>query len=172
MQIAPSRLAAEQLDAADALAQYRKRYFVPPGQMYLDGNSLGLLCGDAERSLLAVLEKWKTGGIGGWLEGDSPWFTMAEELSARVAKLVGAEADEVAIANSMTINLHQLLATLYRPRARRTKVLIVPDQPGGGDHRGQQRPRLGPAHAVEGRRRVAGKFDPSLPTSTGARSSG
>lgn len=120
----PSREAAAQLDSADELAEFRERFFVTEGQIYLDGNSLGLLCRDAERTLLAVLEKWKTGGIGGWLEGDSPWFTMAESLSARVAKLVGAQADEVAIANSMTINLHQLLSTLYKPQAERTKVLI------------------------------------------------
>lgn len=120
----PSRELAERLDAADPLRHFRARFFCPPGQIYLDGNSLGLLSRDAERTLLAVLEKWKTGGIGGWLEGDSPWFTMAEALAARVAKLVGAEADEVAIANSMTINLHQLLATLYKPAAIRTKVLI------------------------------------------------
>ena len=120
----PSRAAAEQLDAADPLRRFRSRFFIPEGQIYLDGNSLGLLSHDAERTLMAVLEKWKSGGIGGWLEGDSPWFTMAETLSARVAKLVGAEADEVAIANSMTINLHQLLATLYKPRAKRRKVLI------------------------------------------------
>ena len=119
-----SREAAAQLDAADPLAHFRERFFCPEGQIYLDGNSLGLLSRDAERTLLEVLENWKTGGIGGWLEGDSPWFTMAEALAARVARLVGAEADEVAIANSMTINLHQLLATLYRPQARRTKVLI------------------------------------------------
>ena len=120
----PSREAAQQLDAADALAKFRGRFFIPDGQIYLDGNSLGLLSRDAERSLLAVLEKWKTGGIGGWLEGDTPWFTMAESLAARVARLVGAEADEIAIANSMTINLHQLLATLYKPHDHRTKVLI------------------------------------------------
>ena len=119
-----SREAAAELDAADALADYRQRFFIPPGQIYLDGNSLGLMSRDAERTLLAVLAKWKTGGIGGWLEGDSPWFTMSETLSERVAKLVGAEAEEVAIANSMTINLHQLLATLYQPKAQRTKVLI------------------------------------------------
>ncbi|MGI9089266.1 MAG: kynureninase [Chthoniobacterales bacterium] len=120
----PSRAAAEALDAADPLAKFRARFFVPKNRIYLDGNSLGLLSIDAERTLLAVLEKWKTGGIGGWLEGDSPWFTMAEALAARVAKLVGAEADEIAIANSMTINLHQLLCTLYQPAAKRTKVLI------------------------------------------------
>ncbi|HEV2097244.1 MAG TPA: kynureninase [Chthoniobacterales bacterium] len=124
MQDQPSRNTARHLDAADPLAKFRERFFIPEGQIYLDGNSLGLLSHDAERTLLAVLEKWKTGGIGGWLEGDSPWFTMAETLAARVAKMVGAEADEVAIANSMTINLHQLLATLYQPHDKRTKVLI------------------------------------------------
>jgi len=120
----PTREVAAQLDASDPLADFRDRFYIPEGQIYLDGNSLGLLCRDAEATLLAVLQKWKTGGIGGWLEGDSPWFTMAESLSARVAKLVGAEADEVAIANSMTINLHQLLSTLYKPDATRRKVLI------------------------------------------------
>ena len=120
----PSREAAERLDAADPLAKFRERFYCPEGQIYLDGNSLGLLSRDAERTLLGVLGDWKTGGIGGWLEGDSPWFTMAETLAARVARLVGAEEDEVAIANSMTINLHQLLSTLYKPQARRTKVLI------------------------------------------------
>ncbi|MGI8435892.1 MAG: kynureninase [Chthoniobacterales bacterium] len=119
-----SRARAAELDAQDELREFRDRFYLPPGQIYLDGNSLGLLCRDAERTLCAVLEKWKTGGIGGWLEGDSPWFTMAEALSARVAKLIGAQADEVAIANSMTINLHQLLCTLYQPDAQRRKVLI------------------------------------------------
>ncbi|MGI8820495.1 MAG: kynureninase [Chthoniobacterales bacterium] len=119
-----SRAAAERLDAEDALAQFRERFFLLEGQIYLDGNSLGLLSRDAEQTLLQVLETWKRGGIGGWLAGDSPWFTMAETLAARVAKLVGAEADEVAIANSMTINLHQLLSTLYQPHDARTKVLI------------------------------------------------
>ncbi|MFN2476789.1 MAG: kynureninase [Chthoniobacterales bacterium] len=120
----PSFAVAQQLDAADPLAKFRERFFIPEGQIYLDGNSLGLLSKDAEKTLLSVLQKWKTGGIGGWLEGDSPWFTMAETLAARVAKLVGAEADEIAIANSMTINLHQLLSTLYKPDAKRRKVLI------------------------------------------------
>jgi kynureninase len=115
---------AQQLDAADPLRHFRKRFYVPEDKIYLDGNSLGLLCRDAEESLARVLDEWKTGGIGGWLDGDIPWFTMAETLAARVAKLVGAEADEVAIANSMTVNLHQLLATLYKPHDTRTKVLI------------------------------------------------
>lgn len=120
----PSFALAQQLDESDSLGKFRDRFYSPAGQIYLDGNSLGLLSRDAERTLLGVLEQWRTGGIAGWLGGDTPWFTMAEELAARVAPLVGARADEVAIANSMTINLHQLLATLYRPKKKRTKVLI------------------------------------------------
>jgi kynureninase len=124
MPTAPSRALAQQLDSADPLADFRERFFVPEGQIYLDGNSLGLLSRDAERTLAAVLAQWRNTGIGGWLAGDSPWFTMAETLATRVAKLVGAEGDEIAIANSMTINLHQLLSTLYKPDAKRRKVLI------------------------------------------------
>ena len=120
----PSFELAQRLDDSDSLGKFRKRFYSPEGRIYLDGNSLGLLSRDAERTLLSVLEQWKTGGIAGWLDGDSPWFTMAEALAERVAKLIGAAGDEVAIANSMTINLHQLLATLYRPQEKRTKVLI------------------------------------------------
>lgn len=120
----PSFELAQQLDDSDSLGTFRERFYSPEGCIYLDGNSLGLLSRDAERTLLTVLEQWKTGGIAGWLDGDSPWFTMAEALAERVAKLIGAAGDEVAIANSMTINLHQLLATLYRPQEKRTKVLI------------------------------------------------
>ncbi|MEO6872484.1 MAG: kynureninase [Chthoniobacterales bacterium] len=120
----PSFGLAQQLDESDSLGRFRERFYSPDGRIYLDGNSLGLLSRDAEQTLLAVLENWKTGGIGGWLEGDSPWFTMAEALAERVAKLIGAGSDEVAIANSMTINLHQLLATVYRPDSKRKKVLI------------------------------------------------
>ncbi len=111
----PSLATARQLDDFDSLGVFRQRFYCPEGQIYLDGNSLGLLSRDAERTLMAVLEKWKSGGIAGWLDGDTPWFTMAEALAARVAPLLGAQAEEIAIANSMTINLHQLLCTLYRP---------------------------------------------------------
>lgn len=120
----PSFALAQELDNSDSLGQFRDRFYSPEGRIYLDGNSLGLLSRDAERTLLGVLKQWKTGGIAGWLDGDSPWFTMAEALAERVARLIGAAGDEVAIANSMTINLHQLLATLYRPQAKRTQVLI------------------------------------------------
>ena len=118
---------ARQLDAADPLTGFRERFHLPAGLIYLDGNSLGLLSRDAESAVLRVLAEWKTQAIGGWLEGTPPWFTLAERLAGRVATLIGAAADEVAIANSTTVNLHQLLATLYRVgigAGGRTKILV------------------------------------------------
>ena len=119
----PSLAHARKLDAADPLAGFRARFHVPPGEViYLDGNSLGLLSHDAEASVRRVLNEWKTLAIGGWLEARPPWFTFAESLAARVAALVGAAPGEVAVTNSTTVNLHQLLATLYQP-AVRPKIL-------------------------------------------------
>jgi len=119
-----SREQARQLDSRDLLARFRKRFYRPSGQIYLGGTSLGLLSRDAEQTLLRVLNEWKTCAIGGWLEGESPWFSMPDALAARVAKLVGAQPDEVTIANATTVNLHQLLATLYRPQFARRRALI------------------------------------------------
>ncbi len=113
---------ALELDAHDPLAQFRGRFFLPPNTIYLDGNSLGPLCVDAEAALQAAVATWKLGGIEGWTNGPSPWFTMAERLGARVAALLGAESDAVVVTGSTTTNLHQLLATLLRPEPGTTVV--------------------------------------------------
>ena len=115
---------AHPLDSADPLAPLRERFYLPAGApVYLDGNSLGLLSRDAEASVQRALDEWKTLAIGGWLDGAPPWFTLAEDLAARVAPLVGAGPGEVAVTNSTTVNLHQLLATLYQPAGGRTKIV-------------------------------------------------
>ncbi len=122
---------ARQLDLEDPLTGLRSRFHpLPSGQIYLDGNSLGLLPLAAEASVQRALDAWKTLAIGGWLDASPPWFTLAERLAARVAPLVGAHPEEVAVANSTTVNLHQLLGTLYRPDANgaRTKILAFADE--------------------------------------------
>ena len=123
---------ARSLDAADPLAHLRGKFHLPPpGQIYLDGNSLGLLPLAAEATVRRVLDEWKTLAIGGWLDAAPPWFTLAESLAARVAALVGALPTEVAVANSTTVNLHQLLATVYPPphqSAACTKILAFADE--------------------------------------------
>jgi kynureninase len=119
----PSVNCARDLDQADLLRELRARFHLPPGKIYLDGNSLGLLSVDAEASVLRVLAEWKNRAIDGWMGGEPAWFTFVERLAAAVAPLIGALPGEVTIANSTTVNLHQLLATLYRPEAQRTKIL-------------------------------------------------
>ncbi|GAB4454350.1 MAG: kynureninase [Armatimonadaceae bacterium] len=121
----PKRLISEarERDESDPLRRFRERFFVPAETIYLDGNSLGLLSRDAEACLLTALEQWRTLGVEGWTEADPPWFTRAETLSARVANLVGAEPEAVAVTGSTTGNLHQLLATLFEPTESRNGIL-------------------------------------------------
>jgi len=117
------RRRAAELDSCDELARLRERFYVLPGQIYLDGNSLGLLSGDAEAGIHRVLESWRELAIEGWTGANPAWFTLAEELGAQMASLVGADAGEVVVTNSTTVNLHQLLATLYDPRDKRQVIV-------------------------------------------------
>ena len=125
----PSAIASEAyalaLDAADPLARFRRRFYLPSDTIYLDGNSLGLLSRDAEAATLAALAAWKRLGIAGWLAADPPWFTLGEDLGALVAPLVGAEADEVVVTGTTTVNLHALVATFYRPAGARRKIVAT-----------------------------------------------
>ncbi len=121
----PSETHAQALDAADPLAAFRGRFYLPPGAIYLDGNSLGLLSRDAEQAVEAALASWKRLGIDGWLGADPPWFTIGEELGARMAALMGAEPGNVVVTGGTTINLHALVATFYRPDGNRRKILAT-----------------------------------------------
>ncbi|MBC7809327.1 MAG: kynureninase [Akkermansiaceae bacterium] len=117
--------AARALDAADPLRPFRARFYRREGEIYLDGNSLGLLSRDAEASVLRVLDEWKTLGIEGWTGADPPWFSFSETLSRSVAPLIGADPGEVIVTGSTTVNLHQLLATLYDPAAPIRKRILA-----------------------------------------------
>ena len=114
---------ARRLDRKDPLKAFRERFFCPPGIIYLDGNSLGLLPRDAEEALFKALRSWKDLGIRGWLEADPAWFTLAETLGAQCAELVGAAPDEVVMSGTTTVNIHALVHTFYRPQGRRTKIV-------------------------------------------------
>ena len=114
---------ARALDRDDPLRGFRKRFPVPKGMVYFDGNSLGLISRDAEEALQKAIAAWKTLGIRGWLEADPPWFTLAERLGAECAALVGAEPDEVVLSGTTTVNIHALVNTFYRPDGKRTKIV-------------------------------------------------
>ncbi len=107
----------------------RARFHVPPGKIYLDGNSLGVMSIEAEAACQRVLAEWKSLGIDGWLGASPPWWGLAEQAAGPLARLLGTRAEEVIATGSTTVNLHQLLGTLYHPTshnstAGRFKVLV------------------------------------------------
>ncbi len=114
---------AKELDAKDGLAKYRDEFYLLKNTIYMDGNSLGLLSKRAERTLHNLLDSWKTLGIDGWTEGESPWFYLSESVGEKMAPLVGGKKGEVIATGSTTTNLHQLVATFYKPSGNRTKIL-------------------------------------------------
>lgn len=114
---------AKQLDREDQLKRFRDEFYIKPNTIYMDGNSLGLLSKRAERTLLESLSDWKELGIDGWTKGRHPWFFLSEKLGELMAPLVGASAEEVIVTGSTTVNLHQLVATFYKPEGKRTKIL-------------------------------------------------
>jgi len=119
----PTLQFAEYLDQNDELSIYRNEFYLQANTIYLDGNSLGLLSKRAEKSLLDLLESWKTLAIDGWMQGEYPWYYLAEKLGAQSAPLVGAKENEVVVTGSTTTNLHQLIASFYHPSGNRTKIL-------------------------------------------------
>ena len=93
--------------------------------VYLCGNSLGLQPRRAQTYLHEEMEKWAACGVEGHFRGARPWAHIDETVTGLTAKLVGAEsADEVAVMNSLSVNMHLLLCTFYRPTDQRHKIII------------------------------------------------
>jgi kynureninase len=114
---------AARLDLEDGLARFRDEFYLKEDSIYLDGNSLGLLSKRAEKTLLESLADWREHGIDGWMGGRHPWYYLSEKLGKLTAPLVGALPEEVIVSGSTTVNLHQLVATFYKPEGKRTKIL-------------------------------------------------
>lgn len=116
---------ARSLDAVDPLARFRDRFHLLPGKIYMDGNSLGLMPKESESAILTALDQWKSLGIDGWMSAEPSWFTLGERLGAMMAPLVGADPDEVVATGTTTVNQHALVATFYRPKENRRKILAT-----------------------------------------------
>jgi kynureninase len=114
---------AQSLDAGDPLSSLRQRFHMPPGTVYMLGNSLGLLPEPAEAAVERIVDEWRRLAVGGWLAGDPPWFYLAERTGQAAAPLVGASPDEVICTGTTTFNVHTLTSTFYGPSNGRTKIL-------------------------------------------------
>lgn len=120
---------ADALDAGDPLAAIAREFELPRGadgrrQTYLCGNSLGPLPRAARERVGDVLDDWSRLAVRGHHDGPRPWIECHEPFAAPLATLVGADAKDVVLMNSLTVNLHLLLVSFYRPTASRYRVLI------------------------------------------------
>jgi len=127
--LARLRERAAALDAADPLAGLRARFSLPRDAAgrelnYLCGHSLGLAPRAARERVLEELEDWERLGVLGHEQARRGWIGYADRLQAPLAALVGAAPAEVVAMNSLSVNLHLLLAAFYRPRGARNRILI------------------------------------------------
>jgi kynureninase len=129
MQFSSNEDFAKQIDADDPLGQFRDQFHLPLGKddrpvIYFAGNSLGLMPKAAREIVDQELENWAELGVDAHHATGTPWYTYHEPLREPTARLVGANLVEVICMNSLTVNLHLMLATFYRPTKSRFKVLM------------------------------------------------
>src|SRR5450759_3673471 len=120
---------ALQLDDEDSLRQFREEFHLPLGAdgkplIYLAGNSLGLMPKAARKIVEQELDDWAKLAVDAHLKAATPWYTYHETLREPSARLVGAKPNEVICMNSLTVNLHLMMATFYRPTKSRNKILM------------------------------------------------
>jgi kynureninase len=118
---------AQQMDTNDSLKNYRDKFYFPmlngKKTIYFTGNSLGLQPKSTQDYVLNELEDWATFGVEGHFHARNKWLTYHEQFAAPVAKIVGALPTEVVVMNQLTVNLHLLMVSFYRPTDKRFKIL-------------------------------------------------
>jgi kynureninase len=120
---------ARELDARDPLAHFRERFYIPKRAggtdcIYLCGHSLGLQPKTVREYIEQELKHWETLGVEGHFYGKHPWMPYHRLLTEKTARLVGAKPIEVVVMNSLTVNLHLMMVSFYRPTKKRHKILI------------------------------------------------
>jgi kynureninase len=119
---------ATALDEQDELKDFKKLFLVPQHNgkdvIYFCGNSLGLQPVTAQQYVLDQFANWKNLGIEGFFEGDDPWLGYHKKLTGTLAGLLGTKKEEVTIMNSLTVNLHLLMVSFYKPTIKRYKIIM------------------------------------------------
>lgn len=119
---------AQTLDQQDPLRSFQEEFLFPKHKgkktIYFCGNSLGLQAKGVKAAVDQVLEEWEDQGVESWFKGKSPWLKVHERMQAPLAEVVGALPEEVIVMNTLTVNIHLLLGSFYRPTSTRYKVLM------------------------------------------------
>lgn len=116
------------MDAQDPLQSFRNQFYFPQHEgkdaIYFCGNSLGLQPKSTQQYIQRELEQWRTYGVEGHFRGEHPWFHYHKYLQPQTAHVVGAKEQEVVVMNTLTVNLHLLMVTFYRPTKERFKIIM------------------------------------------------
>src|SRR5437868_6728724 len=118
---------AQQLDNNDNLKNFRSKFYIPiingKESIYFTGNSLGLQPKTTQDYVLDELEDWASFGVEGHFHARQPWFSYHELFPSLLTKIVGALPEEIVVMNQLTVNLHLMLTTFYRPTKERFKII-------------------------------------------------
>jgi kynureninase len=136
---------AQRQDREDELQSFRSRFYFPrkpliaqnpplgahsspitaqKDAIYFCGNSLGLQPRDVAPAIQQELKDWQDLGVGGYMQAKNPWLTYQEPFKGTLSKLTGAQELELTVMNALTVNLHLLLLSFYRPGAARYKIIM------------------------------------------------
>ncbi|MDG1286967.1 MAG: kynureninase [Rickettsiales bacterium] len=119
---------AVELDAQDPLKNYRDEFYIAQAHgkesIYFCGNSLGLQPKRTESAIMQELKDWQKLGVEGHMHAKNPWLPYHEFLAESYAKIVGAKPSEVVAMNTLSVNLHLMMVSFYRPTAQRHKIVI------------------------------------------------
>ena len=124
-----TRSYALQMDEQDPVSHFRQHFHIPKqanGQevLYFCGNSLGLSPKKTKEYLLQELKDWEQHGVEGHFEAKNPWVAYHELFPEKLSKIVGAQPKEVVVMNTLSVNLHLMMVSFYRPTKERFKIVI------------------------------------------------
>jgi kynureninase len=124
-----SRLFARSMDEIDSLKHFREKFYIPKqangeDAIYFTGNSLGLQPRTTRDYIEQELKDWEILGVEGHLQAKNPWLPYHEFVTGQMANIVGAKPIETVVMNSLTVNLHLLIISFYRPTVERFKIVI------------------------------------------------
>jgi kynureninase len=118
---------AQQLDREDPLASFRERFIIPvqegKEQVYFLGNSLGLQPTTTAGYIDKIMKDWANLGVESFFHAPEPWMHYHDHLVKTLATVVGAKSSEVVVMNQLTVNLHLMLVSFYRPAGKRFKII-------------------------------------------------
>ncbi len=127
MQFQSTLAFAKQLDKDDPLHSFRQQFIIPTEnwkeKVYFLGNSLGLQPKRTKDSVQAIMNDWASHGVEAFFDTEEPWMDYHDQLTKPLSKIVGCLPHELSVMNNLSVNLHLMLVSFYRPQGKRYKIL-------------------------------------------------